>query len=494
MAVSAFAPALFLVPGWALTRGVDGLASRPSRTARVAWAWLAGAAWTGAAGFAGSLLFRVALNRTAFVVIGLLPALGAAIAWLARGAARLAARRPGAGGPRRESLALAAWAGLVFLSLLLEAATAPASDFDGRMTWGPLARHIRAERSVLPAALTDGTCYISHPQYPPLVPLLRVALEETLDSPADERCSRPLYAWFFPVFVLVLFDSAKQLAGRRAALAAAFGATLLGPLTFGSNGGPAGTYSDFPLGLFVGGATAIGLLGRGAFGSSAISGLLLGAAVLSKNEGLPLAAASALLIAVRHWKGAGRLVSWLARAAGPAAGASMAALLLSTWRARIPNRFDEDYVASLLHLRSFGPSLDRLADGAGAIGRECLTLRGWWPLLACLAILVALKPSGSRSPWLRPLLLLAAVAPLAGLAAYAVPGWPVRELVGSTWDRLLTQVSMPLLIVLALLVRPWMVRAGGGGTEEPSRRSRSAAGVALAGRGAALLDTGSHSP
>ena len=160
------------------------------------------------------------------------------------------------------------------------------------MTWCAAARWVRADRSVTPRALRDPRVFVSHPRYPLLMPLAQVAVQETFDAGDDRRAIKPLYAAFFPALLLVLFDVARRHAGT-CARARRRRARRRARSRLTDFGGADGAYSDVPLGAFFGGGFLL-LLGRYARGRRQLAAaILLGAAVLTKNEGLPFAARGA---------------------------------------------------------------------------------------------------------------------------------------------------------------------------------------------------------
>src|SRR5262249_35926317 len=142
------------------------------------------------------------------------------------------------------------------------------------------------------------------------------------------------------------------------------------PLFSVYEGGATTTYSDLPLACFYGAALVLLLSRRARPGDGLAAGALLAAAVLTKNEGAPLAALAFVLGALAP--GLGRPAAGrpprppprppsrppsrpptaprsaprrrLRRLAMAAAPALLAVALLVSWRAGIPNREDEGYL------------------------------------------------------------------------------------------------------------------------------------------------------
>ncbi len=337
------------------------------------------------------------------------------------------------------------------------------------MTWVAQARFLRGARTVDAPALRDASSWIIHPRYPVLLPVLQVAAQEIVDAPWDDRFVLPLYALFWPAFLLVLWDAAASRAGRAAASVAVLAAACAPFLAFESHGGAAGTYSDFPLACFWGGGLLL-LTSEGAgLAEGLAAGLLLGAAVLSKNEGLPLAAV-ALGAATLGALAERRLGSGRARLLSAAGLVLAAALLLVSWRSAIPPRYDEGQVAA------FGAGA--LAKGAAlrlpVTARACLAAmadRTQWGLtwvLVPLGLVLGVRRLARPAAWPLAAALAGALAFYA--AAYALSAWPAAELARTTWNRFLVQMELPLFALLALALD---ARAGSPPADRVQRMTAS---------------------
>ncbi|MEA2692817.1 MAG: hypothetical protein QOJ16_2204, partial [Acidobacteriota bacterium] len=269
----------------------------------------------------------------------------------------------------------------------------------------------------------------------------------------------PLYAAFFPAFLLVLFHGARRWAGRRAAGWAVLAAGAV-PFLAAGEGGAAGGYSDVALSCFYGAALVLLLRARPRLGDGITAGLLLAAAALSKKEGAILAGfaiAAALWSTLRGLR-LRRPVRFPLQRLRPfvpvavAAVFALAALLLFfSWRAPIPNRFDEGY-------EKFGTA----ALWPAAITRLPILLPPvfssffnwshwttfWW---AAPVVLVAGRRGFRRR--VAPPLTLAWLAPLIiAWGAYTVHTSPLY-MVTVTWDRMLIQGGIPFFLLLAMALR-----------------------------------------
>lgn len=473
--------ALFLIAGAALAQLLPALRSLP-RGRRLAYGYLLGVAWLAGGLYALSHCFAVPLRRPAILALAAAPVL----ALLAVRALRRRSAKPAGGSPppaRRRwtklELSALAMAALVCLAVLADALTYPVHDWDGRMFWSTQARYMRAEATVAPRVLTQAGWYVTHPWYPALMPVAQVAVLEMLRAGEDEHPFRALYVFFHPVWLLLLYGGARRWSGRSAAVLTVLAAALLPVPAFDLEGGAVSAYSDLPLACFYGGGLLLLLKPRPSLAGGVAAGLLLAAAVLTKNEGGPLALwAIAVAFFVYPWSGG--LATWtprLRRRWPPfllAAGlVGMALILVFTWRAGIPDRFESyDRIVSWAH---FWPWVVQRAPML--LGRIRSQLAEW-DLFWSAALLVALAGwRGLRRPAV-PALLLAAAAPL-GIAwvTYSICLDPVM-IVTTTVNRFVLHASIPLLVLFSLalddLLRrsPWVPAALGGRARSRSRRPR----------------------
>jgi hypothetical protein len=329
------------------------------------------------------------------------------------------------------------------------------------MTWAPQVRLMRAERTATPAAFRDPWVWVTHPQYPPLVSLVQVTGLEVVGAPVDERAGRTVFPLFFAAFLALLHRTARLLSrSTRAAAVAAALAAMTPFLAFSDHGGAKGAYADVPLAAFLGGALAVLLCGGLRSCAGPAGGLLLAGAVLTKTEGIPLAAGLSvlvLLVAVAGLRKRPRAVRRarvlrMLRSALTAAvllGASVA--LLHAWRAGIPNRYTEDYGSVLATTRlEPGDVGNKLASVAPFLASGLFDVTKWgllWPLLFTLSLL--------RPGALRRRAALAAgglvLGPVAiALAAYGVH-WNPLALADVTWDRFLVQGAFGTFLLLGLV-------------------------------------------
>jgi len=437
--------------GWILLLGLS-----LSRAGRVGYAYLLGVAWVAGGLYAGSHLFHLPLNRSSTLALVALPGVAGLVRWAWR---RAPSQGGGRGGRRLPlSVLLAVIVGsIVSLGLFVEALANPLLDWDGRMTWASQARYLRAAGTVDAPVLRKERWFITHPRYPVLLPVAQVAVLETFNAQEDEEPFRPLYAAFFPAFLLVLGDGARRVAGRRVAgwvvLAAA-----VAPFLVHREGGATGAYSDLPLACFYGGGLLLLLTRKARWGEGIAAGLLLAAAALSKNEGAILAGFALVAAAWATLRRLPRNSSTpSAKRLTPAALAALftlaALLLFLSWRAAIPNRHDEGYEklgglwpAVVTRIPRLLPLLlARFFDW------DRWTLF-WW---AAPVVLLAGR-RGLRGRIALPLA-LAWGAPLAvAWGAYSIH-WDPYYLVQVTWDRMLIQGSLPFFLLLALALRQSVV-------------------------------------
>jgi len=355
---------------------------------------------------------------------------------------------------------------MVCLGVLADAVADPVKDWDGRMTWCAQARYVRAAGTVDAEVLRNRRWFNTHPQYPLLLPLAQVAAQEATGAELDSHAFRALYAAFFPVLLLVLYDGARRWAGRTAAALVTLVAALVPCFTV-CEGGATTTYSDLPLACFYGAGLVLLLSHRARTGNGLAAGMLLAAVVLTKNEGAPLAAAALALGAAApglRRRAAGALRSTggrrLRRLAAAAVPALLALALLVSWRWAIPNREDEGYLgfvrigdlwpAVFTRVKTFGPVL--LANMG-----DWQHWRGFW-WIAPVLLLAGWRSLGRPVAW--RLLLAAAVPPAIGWLAYSVH-WDPLYLADVTWDRFLMQAAIPLFLLLGCAMAEVLGRAGG---------------------------------
>lgn len=442
--------ALFALPGLGLTELFKALRRLPLPR-RLAYAWLLGVFAVAGALFAASHLLGVPLRR---------PAILCAAAWpilLGVGARLRHQRRPAVQNRiDRWHLLAALLIGAVCLGPLTSALAAPLADWDGRMTWSPLASSLRHEGKVDAAVLREPVWWVLHPRYPPLLPLAQAAVQELTGAGVDDQHYRAFYVAFLVTLLLLVHDGASRVAGRNAALLATACVATLPFLSYGA-GGATSAYSDLPLACFYGGALVLLLLERPTPSTGLAAGCLLASAVFTKSEGALLAAAALLLGSLRLLgRGRGpRRPAWLAAAAVPPLAAFA---LLTAWRAAIPNREDEDYFGVLRLSDLLRGAFTRLPEIVPELLRWTFRWSDWlafW-LLFPLALLAGHR--ALRHPRARLLLLAGLVPPLIGWAAYAV-STRLGNLIGETWGRFLLQGLVPLAIVLACAFRDLLRRA-----------------------------------
>lgn len=443
---------LFVAPGLGLCAAVPSL-RRLGLAVRFAWAYLLGIVWVAGGAYVASHAFGTSLKRGLFLWLAAVP-VAAGLATLfarSRKVPRAAERRRVR--PRDPVLVAAvAVAALVCAGLYAEALRNPLSDWDGRMTWFAQARFVRVARTVDASALREDRWYLSNRRYPLLMPLAQIAVQETLDLSDDERPVRPLYATFLPVFLVLLWSGGSRLAGRRAAALAVLAASVVPFFAFWSHGGAAGGYSDFPLACFFGAGTWLLLVGRSS-STGLAAGFLLAGGVLTKREGLPIALATLVIVAVSglsRGRGGRQLLRERASLLLPALiVVAAAAVFFAHWAAGIVgDKWDEGYYRTLRDLDTWRAFVPRLASSLPRVVHESFDAEQWGFFWAVLPVAAALGVRAFRRPRVRALAALALVPPALGLAAYGVH-WDPPVLASVTWGRFLGQASVPAFLVFA---------------------------------------------
>lgn len=451
--------ALLLAAGLGVTEFLPFLRRR-SLPVRVAYGYLFGVAIVGGALFAGSHSFSLPIRRASVLGVALFPA----VAGLAR---RLTRRhRDGADGGRvvgtdaasaRDPFVVAGvlLGAVVSLGLLADAVVNPVSDADGRMTWCLHARYIRFAGTVDAPALRDARVSLTNRKYPLLLPLAQVAIEEAVGAGDDERVFRPLYAAFFPAFLVILYDGSRRVAGRRAAALTTIAVAATPFFAFFKNGGASGTYSDLPLACFFGAGVLLLLERPPSLSADLGAGLMLAAGALTKREGFVLAIValgvgvmSSLRLRARKGSRKRRVPALLAAHLLPALCVLGSAMLFLSWSRGMPENA-ESYVPLLGRLSTYTSLAAGWWSAAPAILAQTLDAKKWGFLWVLVALLAVAGRRALRRPFLLPFL-VAAAAPLAlALMAYGIRPWFAK----STWNRFLIQASLPVFVVFAVLLR-----------------------------------------
>lgn len=491
---------LFAAAGLGGAELFPGLRSLPL-SRRLGYAYLLGIALVAGSLWALSHVFGVSLRRPAIWACAAVPALAGLVArglrWSREKRKETAARSLRHPVWRRLVwLAVHAALAWVCLGLFADAVTNPIGNWDSRMFWSAQAIYLRAEGTVDAEVLRGGQWYIDHPRYPILLPLAQVAVQEGFGAEPDRHLFRALYAALFPAFLLVLGDGARRWAGKAPAALACLAAASVPGLTFWTAGGAASGYSDLPLACFFGAGLVLLLRSRRRISDGLAAGLLLTAAVLTKNEGTVLALSGLLLGGLSlllqrrkpEWKQWGRL----ALAAVPVV---LAVALLASWRSEIPNRHDESY-SSFVDLADFWPEvLTRIPLLAGVIAREMTSWEVWtffwW--MAPVVLLAGWRGWRGRRRAVSLPLLIGFASPLAVVwGAYTVH-WDPLYLAPVTWNRFLIQASLPLFLLFALSLRDLLRRALPARPGRSTRTSRASRQKSTQGTGRWGLSSAAYS-
>lgn len=320
---------------------------------------------------------------------------------------------------------------LPFVILLWTTSIVPLADYDGRTTWMPKAQAIVDEASIR-GPFFDGERGLNlHNRYPLLMPLNAASLM------ALGGDSRPLYVLLAPAMLLAARDLLRRRFGSAWTSWCMAALAWLPQLVVTPEGGATSAYSDVAVAAFFGMAVATRVgRGRGAIGAAALWCAFL---ILTKNEGLLLAAAVAIYRPRWHFSVA------------PA----IAFAMLLAWQHSVPEAYDERNAALL---RELPRRLGMLDDAAIAIGKRSLDFRTWgafWPLVL-VGVVIRRRPAAAVVP-----LLLASAGYVATLACTS---WNIEELARVTAHRLLLHSLIPAACIVLALLR--------GQTASSSRTSR----------------------
>jgi hypothetical protein len=369
--------------------------------------YLAGAGAVGALLFVLNLVHVPLLVALALLVIGTI----AVLAWR-REMPRLHA--PHELVPTLIIALVSAW-------LLLLTAIVPLDDYDGRAFWLLKAKAIAHERQVDGAFFQQRESASPRNQYPLLVPI-DAAVTMLAGRELDDRHVRWLYALFAIAFAL---EVRRRLGAWPAAVFICLPEILRAANTAGS---------DIALGAFA--AAAFFTIAEE--GPPLQIGFWLACAVLTKSEGLPLAA---LLFVIGAFVFRKRIA-----VAAPPFFAAIGALLL--WRERI-HRSDEAPFTKLVF--DWTQHLRQLRGTLFAFIEQLWTFANWGAFW--IAVAAALLVLAYRRQWRPVALTTAAIVPMVALYAVsiAVTDFDLAQMDGLA-RRLLTHLLGPALYALAAVL------------------------------------------
>jgi hypothetical protein len=287
---------------------------------------------------------------------------------------------------------------LALIPLFVLAAILPLPDYDGRAFWMMKAKAIAHEGAIDGPFFRGETSYNPRNEYPLLVPL-DAAATMIVAGDLDDRHVRWLYVLFAVGFAL-------ELVRRGGGVWSAAIFLCLPQILTENDGGVFSAYSDIALGAFV--AAAFFELAERR--SPLLLGLFASFAILTKNEGLPLAL---LLLAIGAFVFRERIVVALAPVA-------IAIAHLFVWRSRIARSDEQDFARTIFDLPQH---LDRFAGSLAGLLSNVAAWRDWGLFL--VAVVIAAIVLAVRKQW-RPLALAGAlIVPMLLLyaAAHAVAPW-----------------------------------------------------------------------
>lgn len=366
---------------------------------------------------------------------------------------------------------------VVLILLATSTAFGPFVGWDERAIFGLKARILFHEGSVRGEAFSGVDILNFQAGYPLLVPLLEAALL-TLVGSADDQGLKLLFLAFCLALVLVVAGEARRLAGVRAG--GFWGFLLLAtPMLIGPSEGRGITgYADIALAAYATGATI--LLGRaidapvsGRVRTAGLAGLLLGAALATKQEGALWGLALGFAFLLILWRRPGTRTAGLARVVAATAVSALAffAVSIAAGRWTHPPVPWESY-ATVFRLDWLSQLAGRPLEVAPFVLRRLVDGQSWgWGWLLVPIGLVAL-----RRPRLGPAPLLwrgtALAVFVADVGIFIVTPNHVQWHLVTAFSRLLLQLFPLALLILAehVSASAWLPR--GFGALEPSTRMR----------------------
>jgi len=341
--------------------------------------------------------------------------------------------------PRLVGVGLFCGLALPLAAAVAAVAAARPFEWDGLVAWEHKAQAIVVEGGVPWRYLHDDSRAWSHPVYPLLVPFFRAWFYVWMGG-VHEAMSQAASALFVLAAAGLLISLAPRFGTATSVLALAFCACT--PLLMVGPGSATSGYADFPLAVYYLGVLFY-LLDAGEDPRALrTAGCLAAALPWIKQEGavlfVCLVAVAFLTLGSREW----RRLPWLA---GPGAAVWIA------WR--VFTVVTGVRSAQVFEPPSLGLLLARLhlwRDIGGAVLRLSFA-PGLWGGLWVLFLFAAALPSRALDKRRSLLLALAVLAPLPVLVLpYFFSRWvPVTAHVESSFSRLLLQLSLPAIVLIA---------------------------------------------
>lgn len=336
--------------------------------------------------------------------------------------------------------------------LLILTAVVPLHDYDGIAFWLLKAKAIAHEQSV-DGPFFSGSTVSPRNSYPLLLPT-DAALLMTIGGTLDERH----VGWLYACFPIALAAEMRRRLGQRFSPAiGAWSAALLlwlPQILVRQDGGSTSAYADVPLAAFV--ACAFFEIVDAI--SPARLALWLPCIVLTKSEGLPLAALLALIGAIVF-----RRRIWTAETPF-----FVSVALLFAWRTRVQRSDEHDFLRLVFSLPSHW---ERYRASLGEFALQAVKFSNWG--LLGLVLLASVALLAIRRRW-HPLLLAGAVAlPMIALyaAVFAVTRWDPIDMTYLA-PRLQTHlIGIVLFVIATALHGEAASRANWPSTRSPQQRA-----------------------
>ncbi len=369
----------------------------------------------------------------------------------------LAKRHRGYGAPieKTERLWILAVVVVALAAIALSIARPP-FGWDFRMTWSAHARYFHEAGSVLPEAFVESDIFVVHPQYPPLTSLMQVVAYH-LGGRAEDCLVGPTYVGFWIAFVGLVYGGVRRLTNSAKSAMMTAIIPLAIPWFLLGEGGALSGYADLPLACFFG-AALIHAAGSKSRTGGVLEGVLLSAAVFTKNEGLVLVMAylsSLILVSLLFESKRQALVR---RIAITGMLVALASVWLVAWQSQIPKRFSESHFDSVASASWLGEDFVALTTEVIPAAGTVVAKPRWLALILALGVFGWL----GRRELRRPVAIVLAAAWVLGNTAYLVVYWAnpwpgnMVYLVTVTFERLQLQISVPLLVLLGITISGWL--------------------------------------
>jgi len=328
------------------------------------------------------------------------------------------------------------------LNIGYRALARPLTSWDDRAIWGSKAKIIYYEKTIMAEGFTEQFRLHPHKDYPLLVPLSEYYFFSTLRD-ANDRLVKVIFIGLFFSVVAITYFHIKGVMGGTAALAAAL--ILISMPAFGliDIGAPSG-YADVPLTFYYGAGSIYALSWlRGHKPHYAyLAFIFISMAVLTKNEGLGMAAIVIVLMLILT-KPSRENISVLIK------GLSVGVIISGFWLAlKVNYQVSWENYGDRLHIANVVAGRGRITNIIKLMIDEFLKPLRWGRLYPIALLSIFLSPLSLFKRDNLFLFLNIIGTLLMYMIIYIITPWEFKSLIRASFTRLL----MPLAPIVVLLI------------------------------------------